>query len=88
MLSTSLQACAGRATRPQPAIVAVAVPAALPPAELTACPIAPVGFPGDRIAVMPPEVRSAAIRLAQAYAASANQLARLINWSVPGACPT
>jgi hypothetical protein len=58
----------------------------MPSAELLACPVAPEGFPEDKVAQLPPEVRDAAIRLAQAYAAARSQLSRLIDWNSPGAC--
>jgi hypothetical protein len=59
-----------------------------PPAELTACPVAPEGFPVDQLAVMPAPVRRAAIRLATAYRQVTDQLDRLITWSSPKTpCP-
>ena len=57
-----------------------------PPADLTACPVRPIGFPIDAEATMPPAVRAAAIRLAQAYAATVDQLERLIAWTAPAPC--
>jgi len=86
MLSIGLAACATRSPKPDPTIVAVKVPAPSPPPDLIACPIAPAGFPVDEIATLPPSVRDAAIRLAKAYAALADQLARLIDHTVPGTC--
>lgn len=58
----------------------------VPPAELTRCPEPPRGFPDGTEALMPPEVRAAAIRLATAYGAVSKQLVRLIEWNVPGSC--
>ena len=88
MLSTNLGACAHPiADAPSPV---VAIPIRdTPPAELTACPTAPIGFPADEEswAVLPPAIRDATIRLAAGYAATRDQLGRLIGWVAPGACP-
>lgn len=86
-LSISLQACAHPAAElPKSTVVAVKVDDP-PPAELTRCPVTPVGFPEDAAASMPPEIRDAAIRLAKAYALTVDQLRRLIAWTAPAACP-
>lgn len=85
VLSIGLQACAHPSAKPDPTVVAVKVEST-PPAELLACPEVPVGFPEDKAAEMPPEVRDAAIRLARAYAVARAQLVRLISWNSPGAC--
>lgn len=60
-----------------------------PPAELTRCAVRPDGLPEDdtSLAKIPTQVRAGIIRLARAFAASASQLDRLINWTVPGTCP-
>jgi len=86
MLSIGLAACATRATRPDPAVIAVKVPPAAPPASDLVCPVAPTGFPTDEVATLPPAVRDAAIRLATAYAAIASQVVRLIDFNAPGSC--
>lgn len=84
-LSIGLAACATRPSA-KPPVVAVKVGAPPPPADLIACPIAPEGFPTDEVAILPPAVRASAIRLAKAYAATASQLTRLIDHTVPGTC--
>lgn len=85
MLSIGLAACATRA-KPDPAVIAVKVPPATPPASDLVCPVAPAGFPTDEVATLPPAVRDAAIRLAKAYAAVASQVSRLIDFHAPGSC--
>lgn len=85
MLLTGLAACASNPPA-KPVTVAVKVPPATPPANLLACPIAPIGFPVEETATLPPAVRAAAIRLAKAYAAAAGQLAQLIDFNAPGSC--
>lgn len=87
MLSTALAGCAHRPADigPAPTVVAVKV-ADTPDADLLICPTAPDGFPLDVWATMPPAVRSAAIRLAEAYAATRTQLERLIGWENPPGC--
>ncbi|PZO91511.1 MAG: hypothetical protein DI623_03035 [Sphingomonas sanxanigenens] len=75
----------------RPGAEAPAPPAAIairetPPAELLRCASRPVGFPVDEQATIPPAARAAAERLARAFAASAGQLDRLINWVAPGSC--
>lgn len=87
MLSISLVGCAHRPAEitPPPQAVVIRVKDT-PPADLTACPVRPTGFPVDAEATMPPAVRAAAIRLAQAYAATVDQLERLIAWTAPAAC--
>jgi hypothetical protein len=72
------------ADRPRPPAV---VPPIRPPAELLACPVAPKAFPREATATIPSAVRAAAIGLAGAYAAVADQLRRLIDWNDPAACP-
>lgn len=84
-LSIGLAACATKAP-PKSPFVAVKVDRPPPPADLIACPLAPAGFPTDEVATLPPAVRAAAIRLAQAYSATASQLTRLIDHTVPGTC--
>ncbi|WP_232476151.1 hypothetical protein [Flavisphingomonas formosensis] len=81
LLSTVLAGCAHRPAEP-PHTVAVAI-RDTPPAELTRCPVAPEGFPTDASATISEPVRAAAIRLATAYRALADQLARLIAWTAP-----
>lgn len=87
-LSIALAGCARPAIEPRtPAAVAVAVERS-PPAGLLACPARPEGFPPDQVAMMPPAVRFAAIRLATAYAAATAQLERLIAWETDTPCIT
>jgi hypothetical protein len=86
-LSTSLGACTHPIADTPAPVVAIPI-RDTPPAELTACPIAPIGFPADEEswAVLPPAIRDATIRLAAAYATTRDQLGRLIDWLAPGAC--
>lgn len=87
-LSISLAACAHRPAEPPPAPqVKVVRVKDTPPAELTVCPVRPVGFPLDAEATMPPAVRSAAIRLSKAFAATVDQLERLIAFDTGSPCP-
>lgn len=84
LLSTGLQGCADR---PPATPTAVAVPVRSdPPAELLACARRPAPLPEDQAATLAPPLRSALIALAQAFAANAGQLDRLIEWEQPGAC--
>jgi|GEM_PF-3289253 len=55
-------------------------------ADLLICPAPPVAFPVDQSAVIPADARSAMMSLAFAYAATLDQLKRLINWNRPGSC--
>lgn len=57
-----------------------------PPADLTVCPAPVEGFPEDQTARMPPDVRDAAIRVAEAFGATTERLRRLVEWHAPGAC--
>jgi len=87
MLSTGLAGCAHHPANLPPPPTAVAVNTETQPAaDLLVCPAAPEGFPLDQAATMTNPVRSAAIRLAEAYAAVVDQLDRLIEWHDPGAC--
>jgi hypothetical protein len=58
-----------------------------PPGDLLRCPEPPVAFPLNQAATMPADVRSALMSLAFAYAATLDQLERLINWERPDTCP-
>jgi hypothetical protein len=83
-----LQGCASRnadARPASPAAIAVDTHTA-PPAELLQCPERPEGFPPDSWAVIPEAVRSALIRLAQAFARNATRQERLIEWERPEGC--
>lgn len=57
-----------------------------PPAELTRCPVAPVGLPAEGAAEIPPAWRAAIIRLAKSYAEVSGQLGRLIAWETGREC--
>lgn len=88
MLLIALPGCARLAAEHSPpAAVAVKVEDR-PPADLLVCPARPEGFPPDAVAMMPPAVRFAAIRLATAYAAATAQLERLIGWETATPCLT
>lgn len=86
-LSTSLAGCAHPIADLPPPVVAIPI-RDTPPAELTICPQTPIGFPADAQswAILPPAIRDATIRLAAGYAATRDQLGRLIGWVAPGAC--
>lgn len=87
-LSIALPGCARLQNKPTaPAAVALKVDDA-PPADLLVCPVRPEGFPPESVAMMPPAVRFAAIRLATAYAAAVDRLERLIAWETAASCPT
>lgn len=87
MLSTTLPGCAHRAVEilPAPPPVVIRVKDT-PPAQLTACPERPAGFPAGAGAVMPAPVRDAVVRLAKAFALNTSRLERLIEWNAPGSC--
>ena len=76
------------AEAPLPQAVAVKVEDRAP-AELTRCPLKPDGFPesGESWAIVPGDVRTAIVGLAEAYAAATAQLERLIAWETGEKCP-
>lgn len=87
MLSIALPGCARHAietTPPPPIVVTVRD---RPPSDLLVCPAPPTGVPAGTQARIPKPARNALIRLALAYRAATDQLARLINWHDPAACP-
>lgn len=89
-LLMALPACARHADAPPavaPAPIVVKVKDT-PPAELLACATRPEGLPEDPslIAQIPTAIRTGIIRLARAFAANAQQLDRLIDWSAPDMC--
>lgn len=57
-----------------------------PPAELTRCPVAPVGLPAEGEALIPPAWRGAITRLARSRGEIADQLGRLIAWHTGREC--
>lgn len=81
-LLTALQGCSRPDVNARPATpTAIAVDTHIaPPAELLRCPDRPEGFPPDQWAVIPEAVRSAIIRLAQAFAGNAARQERLIEF--------
>lgn len=85
-LSMGLQAC-GSVPKPAPAprVVAKAI-RDTPPAELLRCPTTGKPFPIDAEAILPGPVREALIDLAKSNRARGDQLYRLIEWVLPGAC--
>lgn len=60
-----------------------------PPAEILRCPARPEGFPtdADSWAIVPAQIRAAARRVAEAFAANTGQLERLIEWQRGEPCP-
>lgn len=90
LLSTALPGCVHRIIEvPVEKPVPVAVPVKdTPPAELTRCADKPAGLPESKVvlAQIPTPVRAAIIRIARAFAANAQQLDRLIDWTAPGTC--
>ena len=85
LLSTTLPGCTNRQAAVERA-VAVKVEDT-PPAELLGCPARPAPLPEDQVAIVPAALRAGLIALGIAFAANADQLARLVNWHAPGACP-
>lgn len=84
----TLAACAHREVAPDPEpLVVIQTVKDTPPAELTRCPVAPVGLPTTGEAVIPPAWRAGIVRLARSHGALIDQLNRLIAWNTGEPCP-
>lgn len=77
----SLAACAHQAEPAREPAVVVHTVRETPPAELTRCPVAPVGLPTTGEAIIPQEWRAGIVRLARSHGALLDQLNRLILWN-------
>jgi hypothetical protein len=87
-LSATLPGCVKTVTAPVEKPVPVAIKIEdVPPAELLRCAQRPSPFAKGTAAQIPDAARAKLVELARDAGMNADQLDRLINWSVPGTCP-